>query len=117
MSKPFSSTEKLPANFPKTPEEWEALIAAAPGVDTPQAQAAVDTQWADAVLVPAGGGPKAVREALARRTRGPGKKAARVMTTLRLESGVLDAFRAGGPGWQTRINDALKDWLKTHPAA
>ncbi|HEY5801089.1 MAG TPA: BrnA antitoxin family protein, partial [Burkholderiaceae bacterium] len=24
-----------------------------------------------------------------------------------------DAFRATGDGWQTRMNDALKDWLKT----
>jgi uncharacterized protein (DUF4415 family) len=27
----------------------------------------------------------------------------------------LDAFRAMGLGWQSRINEALKDWLKTHP--
>jgi len=26
---------------------------------------------------------------------------------------VLAAFRAGGPGWQTRMNAALRDWLKT----
>jgi hypothetical protein len=30
---------------------------------------------------------------------------------------VLAAFRAGGDGWQTRMNDALKDWLKSHSAA
>jgi uncharacterized protein (DUF4415 family) len=28
---------------------------------------------------------------------------------------VLAAFRATGAGWQTRMNEALKDWLKTHP--
>ena len=27
----------------------------------------------------------------------------------------LRYFRATGKGWQTRMNDALKDWLKTHP--
>lgn len=29
------------------------------------------------------------------------------LVSLRLSSQVLDHFRAGGPGWQTRINDAL----------
>ncbi|MGN6662221.1 MAG: BrnA antitoxin family protein, partial [Achromobacter mucicolens] len=24
------------------------------------------------------------------------------------------AFKATGQGWQTRINNALRDWLKTH---
>ncbi|WP_210147780.1 BrnA antitoxin family protein [Aromatoleum bremense] len=23
---------------------------------------------------------------------------------------------SGGPGWQTRMNAALRDWLKTHSA-
>lgn len=33
---------------------------------------------------------------------------------LRLDAEVVDAFRASGDGWQTRINSVLKDWLKTH---
>ncbi|HWK46617.1 MAG TPA: BrnA antitoxin family protein [Stellaceae bacterium] len=28
--------------------------------------------------------------------------------TLRLDGDVLDAFKSGGPGWQTRINEALR---------
>lgn len=28
--------------------------------------------------------------------------------SLRLDQAVLDHFRAGGPGWQTRINEALR---------
>ena len=28
--------------------------------------------------------------------------------SLRLDQAVIDHFRAGGPGWQTRINDALR---------
>ncbi|MFA7625394.1 MAG: BrnA antitoxin family protein [Pusillimonas sp.] len=31
--------------------------------------------------------------------------------------GVIYWFRtlkASGPGWQTRMNQALRDWLKTH---
>jgi uncharacterized protein (DUF4415 family) len=31
---------------------------------------------------------------------------------LRLDSDILDAFKATGPGWQTRINKALREWLK-----
>ncbi|HEY2708339.1 MAG TPA: BrnA antitoxin family protein [Caulobacteraceae bacterium] len=30
---------------------------------------------------------------------------------LRLSQRVLAGFRAGGPGWQTRINAALEEWL------
>ena len=36
---------------------------------------------------------------------------------IRLDADVLDAFKADGLGWQTRINAALRDWLKTHPQA
>jgi len=35
---------------------------------------------------------------------------------IRFDREVLAAFRAGGAGWQTRMNDALKDWLRTHSA-
>jgi uncharacterized protein (DUF4415 family) len=28
--------------------------------------------------------------------------------TLRLDPDVIDAFRKGGPGWQSRINAALR---------
>ncbi|MDR0779084.1 MAG: BrnA antitoxin family protein [Pseudomonadales bacterium] len=38
-------------------------------------------------------------------------------TTVRFDRDVLDAFRAEGPGWQTRINAALREWLREHPAA
>ena len=30
------------------------------------------------------------------------------LVSLRLDTAILDAFRAGGPGWQTRINEALR---------
>src|SRR3954449_2140270 len=32
--------------------------------------------------------------------------------TLAVDSDILDHFRNGGPGWQTRINDALRAVLK-----
>ncbi len=34
--------------------------------------------------------------------------------TIRLSPDVTAAFRASGNGWQTRIDAALKDWLRTH---
>lgn len=34
--------------------------------------------------------------------------------TLRLDAEILEWFKATGNGWQTRINDALKDWAKHH---
>lgn len=37
--------------------------------------------------------------------------------TIRLSRDVIEQFRASGEGWQTRVDAALKDWLKTHSAA
>ena len=41
-----------------------------------------------------------------RRGRPPGST--KRLVSLRLDKAVLDAFRAGGPGWQSRINEALR---------
>lgn len=47
-------------------------------------------------------------------TRGrPKAQAPKISTTLRLDADILARFQADGPGWQTRINAALRDWLKT----
>ena len=48
------------------------------------------------------------------RGRGPQKAPPKISTTIRLSPDVVQAFRAGGDGWQTRIDAALKDWLRTH---
>ncbi len=37
--------------------------------------------------------------------------------TIRFSPEVLEKFRATGDGWQTRMDAALKDWLKTHSPA
>lgn len=34
--------------------------------------------------------------------------------TIRLSPEVVAHFRATGRGWQTRMDEALKEWLKTH---
>ena len=38
----------------------------------------------------------------------PKARATKVSTTIRLDPDVLDSFKASGPGWQSRINDALR---------
>ena len=45
------------------------------------------------------------------RPQGSGTKE---QVTLRLDTQILERFRATGNGWQTRINDALRDWAKHH---
>ncbi len=46
----------------------------------------------------------------------PKSESPKVFTGIRLDAEVLAAFRATGKGWQTRMNEALKDWLKEHAA-
>jgi len=31
--------------------------------------------------------------------------------TLRLDADLLEQLRASGPGWQTRLNVAVREWL------
>ena len=49
--------------------------------------------------------------------RGPQKAPTKVAVTVRYSPDVLAAFKATGAGWQTRMDAALKDWLKTHSPA
>jgi len=49
-----------------------------------------------------------------RRGRPPGS-GTKVSTTIRIERDVIAGFRAAGPGWQTRMNGVLREWLKRHP--
>ena len=35
----------------------------------------------------------------------------KVSTTIRFDADVLEGLRATGPGWQTRANSALREWL------
>jgi len=48
------------------------------------------------------------------RTRGVNRAPVKEQVAVRYSPEVLSAFRATGAGWQTRMNDALKDWLRTH---
>ncbi|WP_245807974.1 BrnA antitoxin family protein [Crenothrix polyspora] len=35
---------------------------------------------------------------------------------IRFDKDILEYFRSTGTGWQTRINDVLKEWVKDHAA-
>jgi len=48
--------------------------------------------------------------------RGKQQSPTKVSTTVRFDQEVLEAFRSTGRGWQQRMNDALKAWLKDHAA-
>jgi uncharacterized protein (DUF4415 family) len=52
--------------------------------------------------------------ALKKRGR-PAGSGTKEQVAIRLDRDVLSAFRSAGPGWQTRMNDALRDWLRSHP--
>jgi uncharacterized protein (DUF4415 family) len=34
--------------------------------------------------------------------------------TIRVSNDVLDFFRASGPGWQTRMDEALRQYVEAH---
>jgi uncharacterized protein (DUF4415 family) len=52
-----------------------------------------------------------------RKQRGRPPGSDKESTTIRFDRDILTAFRAAGPGWQTRMNAALRDWLKHHSPA
>ena len=49
--------------------------------------------------------------------RGPQKTPTKERITIRLSPEVVQRFRDTGDGWQTRVDSALKDWLKSHKPA
>lgn len=51
------------------------------------------------------------------KTRGQQKGPTKERITIRLSPEVVQRFRDTGDGWQTRMDAALKDWLKSHQPA
>ncbi|KAF1019103.1 MAG: hypothetical protein GAK30_03302 [Paracidovorax wautersii] len=49
-----------------------------------------------------------------RRARGPQKAPTKIPVTIRLSPDVVEKFKASGPGWQTRVDVVLREWLATH---
>ncbi|HQS33466.1 MAG: hypothetical protein B7X59_09365 [Polaromonas sp. 39-63-203] len=81
-----------------TSAEDAAITAAA--IADPDAVPFTDAEWAQV-------------KPLVRRGR-PLGSGSKTQITLRLDVEVVEKFRASGEGWQTRINDALKSWVRTH---
>ena len=46
--------------------------------------------------------------------RGPQKHPTKVPVTVRYSPEVLEYFKATGEGWQTRMNDALREYVAKH---
>jgi uncharacterized protein (DUF4415 family) len=107
-------SDSLPNSLPDNPDAWARLIADAPGEDrdpTSEEEAA----WSGAFI-------SRSREELraklaARRRRGTQKAPLKERVTVRLSPDVTQFFKATGKGWQTRLDGALQDWIKTHRAA
>ena len=81
-----------------TAAEDAAITAAA--IADPDAVPFTDTEWEKV-------------KPLVRRGR-PLGSGTKTQVTLRLDVEVVEKFRASGDGWQTRINEALKNWVQTH---
>jgi uncharacterized protein (DUF4415 family) len=81
-----------------TPEE-DARITAAAMAD-PDARPLTDAEW------------EAVRPTI-RVGRPPYASPRKAPVTLRLDVDVLEKLKASGRGWQTRVNDALREWLNS----
>lgn len=45
------------------------------------------------------------------RPAGSVKESPKVATTIRIDADVLAALKESGPGWQTRVNDALREFI------
>ena len=59
-----------------------------------------------------------IGDKLVRRGRGrPKSEAPKRQVTLRLDQDVIAGMRASGPGWQTRVNEALRRWVKRQAKA
>ena len=81
-----------------TPAEDAAITATA--MADPDAVPFTDAEWEQV-------------KPLVRRGR-PLGSGTKTQVNLRLDVEVVEKFRASGDGWQTRINEALKSWVRTH---
>lgn len=86
-----------------TEEQIQRIIASDP--DAPEA---TDEQLAQAK--PFDEAFPALADAMRRNVGGrPKSENPKVAVSLRLDQDILTRFKASGPGWQTRMNDALRD--------
>ncbi len=57
------------------------------------------------------------KEVAARRARGPNILPTKEQVAVRYSPEVLAYFRATGAGWQTRMDDVLREYVKKHRTA
>jgi len=81
-----------PNTYIPTGAEADALVAAA--MADPDAPELTDEEW----------------ERVAPR----GRVGLKVPVTMRLDADVAGYFRSSGRGWQTRINEILREWVGAH---
>ncbi|MBX9937535.1 MAG: BrnA antitoxin family protein [Burkholderiaceae bacterium] len=60
-------------------------------------------------------GNDAAREMLKPKRGRPALAQPKEHINIRLDADVVSAFKGSGAGWQTRLNNALREWLKAHP--
>jgi uncharacterized protein (DUF4415 family) len=96
--------------FPMKPEEIASAIATAPErIHDPECPydpndpAAVEAFWKNAAVRRPG-------------QRGPGRRAKKVLLSVRYSPEVVEYFKSTGEGWQTRMDEALKEWMASHRA-
>jgi len=61
--------------------------------------------------------PADLQRTLSSRKRGPQKAPTKVAVSMRLSKDIVDALRETGSGWQGRVDDALRAWIKLQRAA
>ena len=104
-----------PGTIIPTHDETEAINA---GIATDQDNPELTKEWfgkakpASAVF-----SPETYAGLLAmKRPRGrPKADETKVFTAIRLDADLLNAFKATGKGWQTRVNAALRQFISEHP--
>ena len=91
-------------------------MSAKPGhVPVDDAPATAPADWNDAFVTHSA---DELRQAVAaRRTRGPNKNPTKEQVAVRYSPEVLAYFRATGAGWQTRMDEVLREYVSQHKAA
>lgn len=57
---------------------------------------------------------KAHHPEIPRRVRGIQQTPTKIPVSIRLSPKVLDYFKAKGKGWQTRVDEALREYIESH---
>ncbi len=72
-------------------------------------------EWTEEMIRQAGPAAEVVPRIVEAHRRGkPVKAAKKRQLTLRLSPEVVDYFKSTGPGWQTRLDEALKAYVEAH---